>query len=122
MIFYELLTGVGIYLQIAEIVSDLRTKEFYVEFEEDEAGKVLRAVFEKDLSDEDCFDAVRMATSRLKITSRFALLEEKTALKQQLDEVKDTNQNEKELVKSLLYLLIKHGKSLQTGDSGALGS
>ncbi|KAI4316825.1 hypothetical protein L6164_024765 [Bauhinia variegata] len=104
--------------KISEIVRDLRAEEFSVDIEEDEAGKAIRELLEKDFPDSDSIKkaelvAVQMATLRLKITSPAALLEEKTALKQQLDKVNDTNQREKECLKYLLYLLVKYGKFIR---------
>ncbi|KAI4336872.1 hypothetical protein L6164_015350 [Bauhinia variegata] len=111
--------------KISEILDDLRAEEFSVDILEDKAGKAIRELLEKDFSDSDSIKsaelvAVQIATRRLNITSSLALLDEKTALKRQLDKVNETNQREKERLKYLLYLLVKYGKfirQLQTGSS-----
>ncbi|XP_027333380.1 U-box domain-containing protein 5-like [Abrus precatorius] len=103
--------------KISAILHDLRHMEFSLEFEEDDAWKVLRSLLEKDFPDsasmeKEELEAIQVATSRLKMKSLFSLLVEKATLKRQLDEVNYTNQKEKELLQYLLYLLIKNWRSI----------
>lgn len=102
-------------LQISEVLLDLRAAEFSLEFEEDEARKAILELLDKDLPGSESLnstelDAIEIATTRLKITSALTLLEEKSALNCQLRKVMRTNQREEELLKYLLYLLIKYRK------------
>ncbi|KAK7321761.1 hypothetical protein VNO77_32680 [Canavalia gladiata] len=103
--------------KISAILHDLKDMEFSLEFAEDEAGKVVVSLLEKNFPDsvsmeKEELEAIHIATSRLEITSLFSLLVEKATLKRQLAQVNDTNQKEKELLEYLLYLLIKYGNSI----------
>ncbi|KAK7383030.1 hypothetical protein VNO78_28695 [Psophocarpus tetragonolobus] len=110
--------------KISALLHDLRTTEFLVEFEEDEARKVLLSLLEKTFPDAACMEkeeleAIQIATWRLEIKSQFPLLVEKATLKRQLEEVNETNQKEKDLLQYLLYLLIKYGKSVCRSQNGS---
>ncbi|XP_028791259.1 U-box domain-containing protein 5-like [Neltuma alba] len=101
--------------EISGTIHDLRAAEFSLEFAEEEARKALLELLKKDLPGSGFIndvelDAVQIATLSLKIASPIALSEEKAALKLQIDKAKDTGQREMELVKYLLYLLIKYRK------------
>lgn len=110
--------------QISAILHDLRGAKFSLEFAEEEARKVLLSLFEKNFPDKasmekEELEAIQIATCRLEIKSVFSLLVEKATIKNQLDEVHETNPKEKELLEYLMYLLIKYGKSIcefQDGD------
>ncbi|KAI9118288.1 hypothetical protein K1719_010620 [Acacia pycnantha] len=101
--------------EISGIIQELRAAEFSLEFAEDEARKALLELLEKDLPGSESInevelDAVQISTLRLKITSPLALLEEKAALKLQIEKSNNTDQREMELVKYLLYLVTKYRK------------
>ncbi|QCD98865.1 U-box domain-containing protein 6-like [Vigna unguiculata] len=108
--------------KISAILHDLRSAKFCLEFAE-EARKVLLSLFEKNFPDEDSMEkeeleAIQIATSRLEIKSAFSVLVEKASIKNQLDEVNETNPKEKELLEYLLYLLIKYRKSICEFEDG----
>lgn len=120
LIIFEL----GIVLQISAILHDLRDTEFSLEFAEDEARKVLLSLLEKNFPDaasiqKEELEAIQIATSRLEIKSPFSLLVEKATLKKQLEEVSEENLKQKELLQYLLYLLVKHGKSICQFQNGS---
>ncbi|KAG4379439.1 hypothetical protein AAZX31_17G237900 [Glycine max] len=110
--------------EISAILHDLRDTEFSLEFAEDEARKVLLSLLEKNFPDaasiqKEELEAIQIATSRLEIKSPFSLLVEKATLKKQLEEVSEKNLKEKELLQYLLYLLVKHGKSICQFQNGS---
>lgn len=113
--FLKVILGIG--SQISGVLNELRAAEFSLEFGEDEARKAMLELLEKDLPGSESMNneelnAVLIATSRLKVMSPLTLLEEKAALNSQLEKANDRDQSvkEKELVKYLLYLLIKYRK------------
>nr|KYP51300.1 U-box domain-containing protein 6 [Cajanus cajan] len=102
---------------ISAILHDLRDIEFSLEFEEEEARKVVLSLLEKNFPDsasmeKEELEAIQDATSRLEIKSPFSFLLEKATLKRQLEQVNGTNLKEKQLLEYLLYLLIKYRKSI----------
>ncbi|XP_020231433.1 U-box domain-containing protein 5 [Cajanus cajan] len=103
--------------KISAILHDLRDIEFSLEFEEEEARKVVLSLLEKNFPDsasmeKEELEAIQDATSRLEIKSPFSFLLEKATLKRQLEQVNGTNLKEKQLLEYLLYLLIKYRKSI----------
>jgi len=102
-------------MQICSILKDLRDTNFSLEFEEDEARKVLLSLLEKEFPDSASLEnaeieAIKIVALRLDMKSSSSILVDKTSLKRQLEKVNKTNQKEKELLGYLLYLLIKYGK------------
>ncbi|KAL2318743.1 hypothetical protein Fmac_032619 [Flemingia macrophylla] len=100
--------------KISAILHDLRDTEFFLEFEEEEARKVVLSLLEKNFPDsasmeKEELEAIQIATSRLEIKTPFSFWAEKATLKRQLEQVNGTNLKEKELLQYLLYLLIKYG-------------
>ncbi|WVY92159.1 hypothetical protein V8G54_037673 [Vigna mungo] len=109
--------------KISAILHDLRTAKFSLEYAEEEARKVLLSLFEKNFPDKasmekEELEAIQIATCRLEIKSAFSLLVEKATIKNQLDEVNETNPKEKELLEYLLYLLIKYRKLICQFEDG----
>uniref|UniRef100_A0A5B6YNF0 RING-type E3 ubiquitin transferase n=2 Tax=Davidia involucrata TaxID=16924 RepID=A0A5B6YNF0_DAVIN len=103
--------------QISRIVDDLRVVTFTVESSEDEAGKVVLALIQQDMAASDSVNmlelkALQLAALRLHITSHMALLIEKRSIKKLLDKILDTDPTKKKILKYLLYLLRKYGKSI----------
>lgn len=113
----------GTCLQISAILKDVRDTKFSLEFEENEARKVLLSLLEKEFYDSASMkkaelEAIQIAAMMLDIKSPLSLLVEKASLKKQLEKVNNTNQKEKELLEYLLHLLFKYEKftfQLQNG-------
>ncbi|XVF36091.1 hypothetical protein REPUB_Repub19eG0028500 [Reevesia pubescens] len=101
--------------KISGIIDELRNARFCIEPSEYEAGAVILALLEKDISASDTkmqseIESLRLAALRLSITSPFALLIEQRSIKKLLGKVNDTNPTKRKILNYLLYLLKKHGK------------
>ncbi|GMJ02673.1 hypothetical protein like AT4G36550 [Hibiscus trionum] len=101
--------------KIAGIINELRSARFPLEPSEYEAGTVILALLEHDMSSsaskmQSEIEALRLAALRLGITSPFALLIERRSIKKLLGRVQDTNPNKRKILNYLLHLLKKHGK------------
>lgn len=104
--------------KIYGIIEDLRSAKFHLESSEEEAGKVVLALIRRGIPAPDCIEnseleALRLAASSLKITSRLALLAEKRSIKRLLDKVRQTGQTKETILKCLLSLLRKYGELIQ---------
>ena len=96
-------------LQIYGIIEDLRRAKFHLESSEVEAGKVVLALIRRGIPASDCIEnseleALRLAASSLKITSRLALLAEKRSIKRLLDKVRQTGLPKETILMCLLSL------------------
>lgn len=104
--------------KISGIIEDLRSAKFHLESSEEEAGKVVLALIRRGIPASDCIEnseleALRLAASSLKITSRLALLAEKRSIKRLLDKVHQTGLTKETILKCLLSLLRKYGELIQ---------
>ncbi|KAF5201577.1 U-box domain-containing protein [Thalictrum thalictroides] len=108
--------------QISAIVDDLKAANFIMESSEEEAGKVILHLLRNasDSAESFEYEAFQTAALILQLTSSKALLIEKRSIKKLLDKVRDTDQTKERILKYLLYLLRKYGKS--TGDSEFVNS
>ncbi|KAE8679865.1 Pentatricopeptide repeat-containing protein [Hibiscus syriacus] len=98
---------------IAGIIEELTSARFSLEPSEYDAGAVILALLERDISAsaskmQSEIEALRLAALRLSITSPFSLLREKISIRKLLGRVKDANSNNRKILKYLLYLLKKH--------------
>ncbi|KAJ6306457.1 hypothetical protein OIU78_021719 [Salix suchowensis] len=101
--------------KISGIIEDLRNAKFHLESSEDEAGKAVLAVIRRRVTASDCLEnseleALRLASSSLKITSWMAISEERSCIKRLLVEVHQTDPKKETILKYLLHLLRKYGK------------
>ncbi|KAK8623330.1 hypothetical protein V6N13_118217 [Hibiscus sabdariffa] len=101
--------------KIAGIIEELRSARFPLDPSEYEAGTIMLAVLQHDISSsaskmQSEIEALRLAALRLNITSPFALLIERRSIKKLLARVQDTNSNKRKILSYLLRLLKKHGK------------
>lgn len=104
--------------KIYGIIEDLRSAKFHLESSEEEAGKVVLALIRRGIPASDSIEnseleALRLAASSLKITSRLALLAEKRSIKRLLDKVRQTGLTKETILKCLLSLLRKYGELIQ---------
>lgn len=102
------------FLQVSDIIHDIRNAKFPLEPSEDEAGKVLLALLQRGISASSFInqlelEALQLAALRLNITSPLALLIEKRSIKRLLQKICDTDTTRKKVLKCLLYLLRKYG-------------
>lgn len=100
------------YLQISGIIEDLRNAKFHLESSEDEAGKAVLALIRRRIpaSENSELEALRLASSSLKITSWMAVSEERSSIKRLLVKVHQTDSKKEMILKYLLHLLRKYGK------------
>ncbi|KAJ6352219.1 hypothetical protein OIU76_001436 [Salix suchowensis] len=101
--------------KISGIIEDLRNAKFHLESSEDEAGKAVLAVIRRRVTASDCLEnseleALRLASSSLKITSWMAISEERSCIKRLLVKVHQTDPKKERILKYLLHLLRKYGK------------
>ncbi|KAK8608744.1 hypothetical protein V6N13_024157 [Hibiscus sabdariffa] len=101
--------------EISQIVDDLRAANFVPDKFEEEAGKVLRELLQKEAAASDSMEhaelkAFQTAASRLHITSRIAILIEKRSIKKLLEKASESDQVKKKILKYLLHLLGKYAK------------
>ncbi|XAR61750.1 Ubiquitin--protein ligase [Bertholletia excelsa] len=104
--------------QISRILDGLNVATFVMESSEEEAGKVLLALIHQNIPASESVDmtelrALQLAALLLHITSPVAVVVEKRSLKKLLDKITDTDQNKANILKYLLYLLRKYGKSIR---------
>ncbi|KAJ7957739.1 RING-type E3 ubiquitin transferase [Quillaja saponaria] len=103
--------------KIAGVVHDLKSLEFSVEYAEDEAGKLILKLLQKDSPTSDStkcaeLEALQNVAFMLKITSHSALVMEKRSIKLLVEKLHDTDQLKK-ILKYLLYLLRKYGEFIR---------
>ncbi|XP_057975716.1 U-box domain-containing protein 5-like isoform X2 [Malania oleifera] len=103
--------------RVSGIVDDLRHARFTVEPAEDEAGKVVLALLRQDTpasssTNNSELEALQFSALRLNITNHIALLIEKRSIKRLHDKARDTETTKKKILRYLLYLLRKYGKTI----------
>ncbi|GMN35545.1 hypothetical protein TIFTF001_005366 [Ficus carica] len=103
--------------KISGIIHDLRNANFLLDPADKEAGKVVLALIQQDISATSTennkeLEALQLAALKLGITSPLAVLMEKRSIKRLLDNIKDTAPRKEKIVKYLYYLLRKHGNSI----------
>lgn len=105
--------------EISRIIDDLRFVTFVLDSAEEEAGRVMRELLQQgtSTSDEDSREisdikSLQFAAARLNITSSTAIIIEKRSIVKLLANVGPKEETKKLILKTLLYLLRKHGKSL----------
>ncbi|XP_028126811.1 U-box domain-containing protein 6-like [Camellia sinensis] len=104
--------------QISRIVDDLKAATFTLESSEDEARIILLTLIHQDRAASDSANiselkALKLAALRLHITSQMTILIEKRSLRKLLSKIHDTDPNREKILKYLLYLLNKYGKSIR---------
>lgn len=100
--------------EISHIIDDLGAAIFVLDSSEEEAGKVVRELIQKDTSASDSIKyseigALKFAASRLQITTPKAILIEKRSIRKLLDKVGDSDPVRKKILRYLLHLLKMHG-------------
>ncbi|KAG9449663.1 hypothetical protein H6P81_009628 [Aristolochia fimbriata] len=100
-------------VQISEVIDDIRGAKFIMESSEQEAGRVIVALFQKgksvaDSTEDSELEAFKMVSLKLHITTSKALLIEKRALKKLLEKIRDSDLRKERTLKYLLYLLRKY--------------
>ncbi|KAJ4701956.1 RING-type E3 ubiquitin transferase [Melia azedarach] len=100
--------------EISGIIHDLRNVKFCLEPSEDEAGKIVLELLQRDIAASDSvnqleLEAIQLAALRLNITSPLDLLIEKRCIKRIIDKLCDTDTIKKKILRYLLYLLRKYG-------------
>lgn len=104
-------------MQISGIGHDLRNTKFTLEPSEEEAGKVMLALFRRDITTSSSenqveLTALQLAALRLNITSAKEVVIEKRLIKRQLEKVNGTDSTKSKVLKYLLYLMRKYGESV----------
>lgn len=104
--------------EISRVVEDLKGARFVMDLSEKAAGIATRALFQQDASASDkaensIVNALQVAALSLHITSPRALVMEKRSIRKLLNELNDTEQPKRKIVKSLLYLVNKYGELLK---------
>ncbi|XP_022775321.1 U-box domain-containing protein 5-like isoform X2 [Durio zibethinus] len=97
-------------VQISQIVDDLQAAKFVPDKFEEEAGKVVIKLLHQGAAASDSMEhaekrALQTAASRLHITSSTAILIEKRSISKLLEQVNDTEQQKKKILRCLLSLL-----------------
>ncbi|CAI8588686.1 unnamed protein product [Vicia faba] len=108
-------------VEVSRIVDDLERATFVLDSAEEEAGKVLTELLQQGTSNlvsaEDFeLKALQFAAPRLNITSQKALLIEGRSIKNLLDKIGPNDQKKTSILRYLMYLLKKHGKSMVVGE------
>ncbi|XP_025013547.1 U-box domain-containing protein 5 isoform X2 [Ricinus communis] len=100
--------------EISQIIDDLNAATFTLDSCDEVAGRAVRELIQQGTSASDSVDgseikALRIAASRLHITSPKAILIEKRSIKKLLDKVGDNDPTKRKILRYLLYLLKKYG-------------
>ncbi|KAH1058882.1 hypothetical protein AAZX31_02G052300 [Glycine max] len=108
--------------EISRLIGDLECVTFVFDSAEEAAGKVVKRLLQqdpstsdKDLMEESEIKDFQFVAARLGITSPTAILIEKRSIKKLLEKLKRNDQTKEIVLKNLLFLLIKHRKSI-TGE------
>ncbi|KAL1541855.1 U-box domain-containing protein 5-like isoform X1 [Salvia divinorum] len=101
--------------KISGIIAYLSSAAFYLDPSEEEAGRVLRELLHRygstvDSTEEAALAAIHTVSSRLRISSKKALLTEKRSLKKLLDKFGETEPSKRKILIFFLNLLNKYGK------------
>ncbi|KAF0934895.1 hypothetical protein E2562_028893 [Oryza meyeriana var. granulata] len=105
--------------QIVEVHDDLRDIKFVIDTTEEEAGKtILEMLRQSDATEELELETFLQAASNLNLTSPKAMLIERRAIKKLLDKISGTDPKKEGVLKFLLYLVKKYGKTVkpETGE------
>lgn len=116
----QTMVPVVLQLQINEILNDLNVTKFRLDVHENEAGKALRALLEKDASvinsvGNSDTEVLQFAALRLHLTTQKDLLIERRSIRKQLNEVMEDKSTKMKTLKYLFYLLKKNEKLLLQG-------
>ncbi|CAK8539904.1 unnamed protein product [Lathyrus sativus] len=108
-------------VEVSRIIDDLGRATFVLDSAEEEAGKVLTELLQQGTSNLDLVEdfelkALQFAAPRLNITSQRALLVEGRSINKLLGKIGPNDQKKKSILKYLMYLLKKHGKSMVVGE------
>ncbi|GFZ10332.1 plant U-box 45 [Actinidia rufa] len=103
--------------KISRVLDDLRVATFTIESSEAEAGKVLLALIRLDIAASTSVNMselkpLQMAALWLHITTPMAVLMERRSIKRLLEKVQGTDPNKEKILKYLLYLVRKYGRSI----------
>ncbi|KAK7262872.1 hypothetical protein RJT34_30453 [Clitoria ternatea] len=108
--------------EISRIIDDIECVTFALDSVEEEAGRVVKEFLQQvpSPSDEESIEsseikAIQFAAARLSITSTTAVVIEKRSIQKLIQNVGPNDQTKKIILKNLLYLLVKHRKSI-TGE------
>ncbi|KAK7346422.1 hypothetical protein VNO80_20941 [Phaseolus coccineus] len=108
--------------EISLLIGDLECVTFGLDSAEEAAGKVLKQLLQQDssTSDNDSMEEseikhFQFVAARLSITSSSAILIEKRSIQKLLKQVRPNKQPKEIVLKNLLYLLLKHKKSITGG-------
>lgn len=117
----QTMVPVVLQLQINEILNDLNVTKFRLDVHENEAGKALRALLEKDASvinsvGNSDTEVLQFAALRLHLTTQKDLLIERRSIRKQLNEVMEDKSTKMKTLKYLFYLLKKNEKLLLQGE------
>lgn len=101
------------------MIDDLRCVTFVLDSAEEEAGKVMRELLQQgpSTSDNDSKESsdiksLQFAAARLHITSATTIIAERRSIRKLLQKVGPKDETKKVILKNLLYLLVKYGKSI----------
>uniref|UniRef100_A0A2P2LBK4 RING-type E3 ubiquitin transferase n=1 Tax=Rhizophora mucronata TaxID=61149 RepID=A0A2P2LBK4_RHIMU len=109
--------------EISQVIDDLRMAKFVLEHSEEEAGKAVRELLQKDTSTSNVAEheikVICFAASRLRITTPKDLLIEKRSIKKLVNKVSGNDHTKKKILIYLLHLLKKYGNSIlgERGDN-----
>ncbi|WCJ24928.1 U-box domain-containing protein 5 [Euphorbia peplus] len=113
--------------EICRIIDDANAAKFTLDSSDEEAGKAMRELLLGTSASESVEDsqmkALQVATSRLHITSKTALLIERRYVRKLLDQVGDNDPSKKKTLQCIFYLLKKYEKFIlveQTANSTTL--
>jgi len=98
--------------QVSRIIHDLECTRFVLDPDEEEAGRVVKELLTStsDSVNDSEARALQFAASRLKITSRKAIVIEQRSMRKLLDKLGSHDLMKKRILKYLLHLLQKHAK------------
>ncbi|KAG4952136.1 hypothetical protein JHK85_046003 [Glycine max] len=108
--------------EISRLIGDFECVTFVLNSAEQAAGKVMKQLLQQDpsTSDKDSMEESELkdfqfVAARLGITSPTAILIERRSIQKLLEKLKPNDQTKEIILKNLLFLLIKHRKSI-TGE------
>ncbi|KAL5557310.1 hypothetical protein UlMin_039546 [Ulmus minor] len=101
-------------IELSQIVDDFSRAAFVMDPSEEEAGKVLKELFQQGTSASDSMEtseirSLQTAASRLHITSPRAFLIERRSIKKLLDKVGARESSKRKILTYFMYLLKKYG-------------
>ncbi|KAK7367387.1 hypothetical protein VNO80_09399 [Phaseolus coccineus] len=101
-------------VKVSGIIHDIECTRFVLDPDEEEAGRVVRELLTStsDSVNDSEVKALQSVASRLKITSRKAIVTEQRSIRKLLDKLGPQDLPKKRILKYLLHLLKKHAKLL----------